>query len=53
MDRKRTTSPISLDEDYFSLIERVHTAHVQKAEQGKGKGKGAGKKDKKDGGRKR
>ncbi|XP_029913293.1 sialidase [Myripristis murdjan] len=52
-DRKRTTSPISLDEDYFSLIERVHTAHVQKAEQGKGKGKGAGKKDKKDGGRKR
>lgn len=49
-------SPISPDEDCFSLIEKVHTAQLQKgmAQGGQqwkgeqGKGKGAGKKDKKD-----
>ncbi|XP_029015741.1 uncharacterized protein LOC114860979 [Betta splendens] len=29
--RKPMTSPISPDEDYFSLIERVHTTQLQKA----------------------
>lgn len=29
--RKPLTSPISPDEDYFSLIQRVHTAQLQKA----------------------
>lgn len=56
--RRSVASPISPDEDCFSLIEKVHTAQLQKgAAQGgqksKGeqrKGKGGGKKDKKDGG---
>ncbi|XP_041861352.1 uncharacterized protein LOC121652578 [Melanotaenia boesemani] len=52
------TSPISPDEDCFSLIEKIHTSQLQKgmAQGGKGKekaeqikGKGAGKKDKKNG----
>nr|XP_046270704.1 uncharacterized protein LOC124072945 [Scatophagus argus] len=51
------TRTISPDEDCFSLIEKVHTAHLQKGtaqgrQKGKGeqgKGKGGGKKDKKDG----
>ncbi|XP_051245234.1 sialidase isoform X2 [Dicentrarchus labrax] len=51
------TSPISPGEDCFSLIEKVHTAHLQKGMvQGgqkckgeQGKGKGGGKKDKKNG----
>lgn len=61
------TSPISPDEDCFSLIEKVHIAQMQKAmaqggRQFKGdteklrekteQGKGGGKKDKKDGGNK-
>ncbi|KAM7387145.1 hypothetical protein PAMA_009658 [Pampus argenteus] len=52
------TSHISPDDDCFSLIEKVHTAQLQKgmAEQkwkgDPGKGKGGGKKDKKDGGNK-
>lgn len=49
---------ISPDEDCFSLIEKVHTAQLQKgmAQGGQkykgeqGKGKGGGKKDRKDGG---
>lgn len=57
---KLASSPISPDEDCFSLIERVHTAQLQKGmAQGEqkcqgeqGKGKGAGKKDKKNGGNK-
>lgn len=61
------TSPISPDEDCFSLIEKVHTAQLQKGmaqggqkmkedlEKGREKadrGKGAGKKDKKNSGNK-
>ncbi|XP_071328266.1 cyclin-dependent kinase 12 [Trachinotus anak] len=58
------TSPISPDEDCFSLIEKIHTAQLQggqkyKGDPGKGrekadqgKGKGGGKKDRKDGGNK-
>ncbi|XP_023260078.1 Purkinje cell protein 2 homolog [Seriola lalandi dorsalis] len=59
------TSPISPDEDCFSLIEKIHTAQMQKGGQkykgdpGKGrekadqgKGKGGGKKNRKDGGNK-
>ena len=35
------TSPLSPDEDYFSLIQRVHTAQLQKGlEQGEGDKKG-------------
>ncbi|XP_036944642.1 uncharacterized protein LOC119013859 isoform X2 [Acanthopagrus latus] len=57
---KLASSPISPDEDCFSLIERVHTAQLQKGmAQGEhkckgeqGKGKGGGKKDKKNGGNK-
>lgn len=53
-------SPISPDEDCFSLIEKIHTAQLQKgvAQGGQkwkgeqGKGKGGGKKDKNDGGSK-
>lgn len=56
--RSSVASTISPDVDCFSLIEKVHTAQLQKgASQGgqksKGdqrKGKGGGKKDKKDGG---
>ena len=51
---------ISPDDDCFSLIEKVHTAHLQKgiAKGGQkckgeqGKGKGVGKKERKDGGSK-
>ncbi|KAM3598409.1 uncharacterized protein V6R79_017647 [Siganus canaliculatus] len=44
------TSPISPNVDCFSLIERVHTAQLQKGmAQGEQKGKGGGKKNKKDG----
>lgn len=63
--QSRPTSPdpaaysISPDEDCFSLIEKVHTAQLQKGgaqgQKWKGeerKGKGGGKKDKKEGGRK-
>lgn len=65
---QRATSPIGLDTDCFSLIERVHTTQLQMAQGGnkakcdprKGKekaeqrkGKGVGKKDKKNGGNKR
>lgn len=43
------SSPISPDDDYFSLIQRVHTTQIQKAtgrgETGKGKGKGDGRKE--------
>ncbi|XP_028268831.1 uncharacterized protein LOC114440541 [Parambassis ranga] len=62
------TSPISPDDDCFSLIEKIHTAQLQKGmaqgqklkgdpgkghERGEqGKGKGHGKKDKKNGGNK-
>ncbi|KAA8585241.1 hypothetical protein FQN60_003935 [Etheostoma spectabile] len=61
------TSPISPDEDYFSLVEKVHTSQLQKGmtqggQKGKGdpgkgrekaeQGKGGGKKIKKDGGNK-
>ncbi len=57
---KLVKSHISPDEDCFSLIEKVHTAQLQKgmAQGGQkwkgeqGKGKGGGKKDKKDGGNK-
>lgn len=47
-------SPISPDEDCFSLIEKVHTAQLQKGvvKGEQRKGKGGGKKDKKDGGSK-
>ncbi|XP_010890824.2 uncharacterized protein LOC105023376 isoform X1 [Esox lucius] len=56
------TSPISPEEDYFSLIRRVHTAQLQKGlrmvrefgrGQGKCQGKGGGGKDRKDGGKRR
>ncbi|AWP19087.1 putative G-protein-signaling modulator 2-like [Scophthalmus maximus] len=54
------TFPISPDEDCFSLIEKIHTAHLQKgmAQGGQkckgdpGKGQGVGKRDRKDGGNK-
>ncbi|XP_047426986.1 uncharacterized protein LOC124997373 isoform X2 [Mugil cephalus] len=64
---KIVTSPISPDEDCFSLIEKIHTAQLQKGmahggqkikedlDKGKDKaerGKGAGKKDKKNNGNK-
>ncbi|KAE8283322.1 Syntaxin-binding protein 2 Protein unc-18-like protein 2 [Larimichthys crocea] len=55
---KLVTSPISADDDCFSLIEKVHTAQLQKIQGGQkwkgeqGRGKGGGKKDKKDGGNK-
>lgn len=55
------SSPISPDEDYFSLIQRVHTTQIQKAtgrgdtgkDTGKGKGKGDGKKVGKEGAKKK
>ncbi|XP_070836296.1 uncharacterized protein [Chaetodon trifascialis] len=55
---KFVSSHISPDDDCFSLIEKVHTAQLQKgmAQGGQkckgeqGKGKGGGKKDRKDGG---
>lgn len=48
------TRSISPDDDCFSLIEKVHTAQLQKGKEKaeQGKGKGGGKKDKKDGGNK-
>ncbi|KAF0032832.1 hypothetical protein F2P81_015122 [Scophthalmus maximus] len=54
------TFPISPNEDCFSLIEKIHTAHLQKgmAQGGQkckgdpGKGQGVGKRDRKDGGNK-
>lgn len=52
--RTPMASPISPDEDCFSLIEKVHTAQLQKGvvKGEQRKGKGVGKKDKKDGGSK-
>lgn len=51
---KHVTRSISPDDDCFSLIEKVHTAQLQKGKEKaeQGKGKGGGKKDKKDGGNK-
>ncbi|XP_034749032.1 uncharacterized protein LOC117957424 isoform X2 [Etheostoma cragini] len=66
-EQGRMTSPISPEEDYFSLFEKVHTSQLQKGmtqggQKGKGdlgkgtekaeQGKGSGKKVKKDGGNK-
>lgn len=51
------SSPISPDEDYFSLIQRVHATQIHKdtgrGEAGKGKGKGDGRKEGKEGAKKK
>ncbi|KAG5279247.1 hypothetical protein AALO_G00075690 [Alosa alosa] len=51
------SSPISPDEDYFSLIQRVHSTQIQKAagrgESGRGKGKGDGRKEGREGAKKK
>lgn len=60
-NRVNVTTPINSHEDYFSLIQRVHTAQLQQnngqergdmnRETKKGKGKNGGRKEKKEGNR--